>query len=124
MDIFYCGDSPGQNLCQAVAESGHKIVPLQYKRGALANVPGCAAVVLHWKSKWGQRVIREAKTAGLPILVVTSKLAAAVRAGKPSADLYLEEPVTDRELAGFLADFVTAKNRQCEAAASVEAGRW
>jgi DNA-binding response OmpR family regulator len=107
-----------------LAAAGYDVVHLRYTKGVLANAPACAAVVLHWKSKWGQRVIQEAKAADLPVLVITSKLADAVKTGEPWADLYLEKPASIEEMAALLIDLSTTKRQHRVSAASVEAGKW
>jgi hypothetical protein len=110
MDIFCIGADPEDSFSRMFNEAGLKIVPAKYKRGVLENASTCGAVVLHWKSKRDQKVIEEAKMAGIPVLVVTSKLAAAYRAGEPSADVYLELPTNQEELVSLSIDL--AKTRE------------
>jgi hypothetical protein len=107
MNIFYFGVRPKASLSQMFEQAGFTIVHARYTKGVLGSSSACGAV-LHWKSKRNQPAIEEAKAAGVPILVVTSKLADAIRAGT-SADLYLEEPASDEEVATLLLDMVTAK---------------
>lgn len=100
-------------------QAGLKIVHAKYKRGLLESASTCGAVVLHWKSKKDQKVIEEAKAAGIPVLVVTSKLAAAYRAGEPSADVYLELPTNQEELVQLSMDLAnTREERVCLANAA------
>lgn len=109
MDAFYLGARPKNSLTQLLVGAGHRIVHASYKKGILSSVSTCSAVVLHWKSKKDQRVIEEATIAGIPILVITAKLPAAIKAGEPQADLYLEEPAGDGEVAALLIEMLTAK---------------
>jgi len=124
MDTFYFGASPRQSLCRVLADAGFRVVHLPYTKGVLTNASTCAVVVLHWKSKRSQRVILEAKASGLPVLVITSRLADAVKAGEPLADLYLEKPASNAEMAAHLSGLSTAKRQHRVSAASVEAGKW
>jgi hypothetical protein len=89
------------------------------QKNAFGSVSTCGAVVVHWKSKREQRVIQEAKAAGIPVLVITSKLAAAYQAGKPYADVYLEEPASDDEVATLLIELANVKLEEPRVAASV-----
>ncbi len=107
MDALYLGARPTEKLSRLLAPSGLRVAHAKYKPGSLASSSAYCAVVLHWKSKTDQRVIVEAKSLGIPVLVITSKLAEAVQAGGPSADLYLEKPASDIEVATFLSDLAT-----------------
>lgn len=109
MDIFYFGAHLQESLFQTLGDAGYQIIQTEYSKGIFGGSSNCGGIVLHWKSKKGQQIIEEAKTAGVPILVITSKLAAAVRAGEPFADLYLEEPASDEEVATMLIEMVTVK---------------
>ena len=111
MDTFYFGHRPTGKLTQILEKAGHRIVHASYKKGILTGVPTCGAIVLHWKSIRDQRIIAEAKSEGIPILVITGRLAAAIQAGEPQADLYLENPVGDDEVATLLIDLITAKQK-------------
>jgi hypothetical protein len=106
MDILYFGAPLTDSLSLAFDNAGYRIVRTRYRKGVLG---GCGAVVLHWKSKQGQQIIAAAKAAGVPVLVITSKLAAAVQAGEPLADLYLEEPARDEEVVAMLLDIIAPK---------------
>jgi hypothetical protein len=99
-------------------KAGYAFVHARYTKGVLSNSSACGAVVLHWKSNRNQRVIEEAKAAGIPILVATSKLATAIHAGQLLADLYLEEPVSNEEVATMLINMVTRKQLTRAAAAA------
>jgi hypothetical protein len=114
-EVFYFGACPDDSLSEMFANAGCGFVHSQFKAGLLSNATSCVAVVLHWKSKKDQRVIEEAKAIGLPILVITSKLAAAVQAGEPSADLYLEEPASNEEVATMLMEMITANQQNLKA---------
>jgi hypothetical protein len=116
MDILYFGSRPKASFSNTIANAGYRIVPTRYVKGVLSRVVDCAAVVLQWKSKRGQKVIQEAKALGMPVLVVTSKLAAAVQAGAPMADLYLEHPASNEEVATLI-DFIASKRLTLVAAA-------
>lgn len=106
MDAVYFGTRPKPSLTRLLEKAGYRIIYAQYKKGVLASLSDCAAVVLHWKAKKDQQVIREAKAAGVPVMVITSRLTAAYTAGTPLADLYLEEPALDEDVAGLLIDLV------------------
>ena len=59
---------------------------------------------------------------GIPVLVITARLDAAIQAGEPQADLYLEDPASDDEVATLLIDLITAKqNPATEAEPATEA---
>lgn len=79
----------------------------------------CRAVVLHWRSKTDQRVITEAKALGVPVIVIASDLNAALLGEGPFADLYLEKPASDRELATFVVDIMEQKKALCAGAGRV-----
>jgi DNA-binding response OmpR family regulator len=117
-DVFYFGARLKDSLSQTFGKAGYRVIHTQYSNGVLGSYSNCGGVVLHWKSKKGQQVIEEAKAAGVPILVITSKLAAAVQAGEPFADLYLEEPARDEEVAAMLLEMVTAQPRALAASAT------
>lgn len=123
MDAFYLGARPKSSLTQLLVEAGHRIVHASYKKGLLSTVATCDAVVLHWRSKKDQRVIEEAKAADIPILVITAKLPAAIKAGEPQADLYLEEPASDDEVAALLIEMMTATRGGGSAVAAKRAGQ-
>ncbi len=106
MDAFYFGPRPKPELTRMMDKAGYRIVHAHYEKGILASVPTCGAVVLHWKSKRDQQVIEEAKAAGLPTMVITAKLADAYAARDPLADLYLEEPARDEDVAVLLIDLI------------------
>ena len=108
MDTLYFGARPSRSLTQALEKVGHRLVHASYKDGILSSV-STAAVVLHWKSRKDQRVIEEAKSLGLPVLVITSKLAAALQAGEPQAEIYLEHSADPEEVAPLLMDLIAAK---------------
>jgi hypothetical protein len=90
-------------------EAGCKIV---YSRSAdfitrhAAN--GCALVV-HWKSQKEQPLIKAAKQAGVPVLVITARLADALKAEEPFGDLYLETPADDKEVSALLIEMITGR---------------
>jgi hypothetical protein len=109
MDVFYFGARPKQGLTQMMDKAGYRIVYAHYKKGILASLPNCGAVVLHWKSKRDQQVIEDAKAGGLPTMVITAKLAAAYPTEDPLADLYLEEPARDEDVAALLIDLMSAE---------------
>jgi DNA-binding response OmpR family regulator len=109
IDVFYFGARLEDSLSRAFGDSGYRIVRTRYTKGVLSSSPNCGAVVLHWKSVKGQQIIAEAKAARVPILVITSKLTAAIQAGEPFADLYLEEPARDEEVVMMLLDKVIPK---------------
>jgi DNA-binding LytR/AlgR family response regulator len=117
-DILYFGTRPNASFAHTIANAGYRIVHTKYVKGILSSVANCAGVVLQWKSKRGQQVIREAKALGMPVLVLTSKLAAAVQAGEPRADLYLEQPASNEEVASML-ELVATKRPILVAAACV-----
>jgi ActR/RegA family two-component response regulator len=85
------------------------VIHTRYVHNLLHSEPSCAAVVLHWKSKKDQQIINEAKQLGIPVLVITAKLAAAVGAGKPFADVYLEAPAGNQEVIALLTDMTTVQ---------------
>ena len=114
-DVFYFGSRPDSSLSEAFAKAGCGLVHSQFQPSLLSNETSCVAVVLHWKSMEDQRVIKEAKAIGLPIVVITSKLAAAVSAGEPSADLYLEQPARNEEVATMLIEMITVKRQNLKA---------
>jgi hypothetical protein len=120
MDTFYFGARPKISLTQLLDKAELRIIHAHYKKGILASVSTCRAVVLHWKSKRDQRVIEEANAAGIPVVVITANLAAAVEAGEPQADLYLEEPASSEEVASLLLDLITTKQNAHAAVATGE----
>lgn len=118
MDVLYFGARPNPGLTRMMDKAGHRIVYAHYKKGILASLPGCGAVVLHWKSKRDQQAIEEAKAAGLPAMVITAKLVAAYPAGDPLADLYLEEPARDEDVAALLIDLISVAQHNGVAASN------
>ncbi len=111
MDVFCFGARPKNGLTRMLDKAGHRMIYAQYKKGILDSLSTCGAVVLHWKSKKDQQVIGEAKASGLPVMVVTARLPAAYNAGDPLADLYLEQPASDEEVAAFLIDLIRVGQR-------------
>lgn len=118
MDAFYFGARPKHGLTRMMDKAGYRIIHAQYKKGILALVPTCSAVVLHWKSERDQLVIAEARAAGLPTMVITTKLDAAYAAGDLLADLYLEEPARDEDVVALLIDLIRLEQRPDGAANS------
>jgi len=109
MDTVYFGGRLKPSLTRMLDKEGHTILHARYKKGILASLSTCAAVVLQWKSKKDQRVIEEAQAAGLPVMVITAKLVDAYSAADPLADLYLEEPASDEDVAALLIDMITSE---------------
>lgn len=107
MDILNLGARPSRSLTQALEKAGHRLVHASYKEGILSSV-STVAVVLHWKSTKDQRVIEEAKALSKPVVVITSKLAAALQAGEAEADVYLEQGANPDEVAALLIDLIAA----------------
>jgi hypothetical protein len=108
MNILYCGASPNPSLTQTLDKQGYTIVLGLTRKAILASLSTCDALVLHWKSKSDQQFISRAQAAGLPIMVITDKLVDAYTAS-PLADLYLEEPARDDDIAALLIDMVTSQ---------------
>lgn len=106
MDAFYFGARPKPGLTRMLDKAGYRIVHAHYKKGILASLPTCGVVVLHWRSIRDQQVIEEARVAGLPTMVITAELVAAYSAGDALADLYLEEPAVDEDVAALLIDLI------------------
>jgi hypothetical protein len=117
-DAWYFGARPKAGVSRILSEAGYKIVPSRYTKGMFSDVPGCASVVLHWKSKKGQEIIAEAKACGLPVLAITSKLVDALQAGNAKADLYLEQPVSDEEVSTLLIEMIQTKQVKLVTAAT------
>lgn len=113
MDVLYLGGQPTANLSLILLNSGYRISHVRSKTAILDRSSPYCAVVLHWNSKADQPLIAEAKTLDVPVLVIAADLIAALQAGEPSADLYLEEPASDLEVSTFLIDMVpvTQKHR-------------
>lgn len=123
-DIFYFGTSLRASLAQEFCNAGHTLIHLPYTQGLhelQGEAPSCGSVVLEWRSKRDQLIIAGAKALGVPVLVITAKLAAAVKADEPSADLYLEEPAADHEVVATMLDMMTAEPLSRAAAAGVGA---
>ena len=57
MTFLYLGAHPTPSLTRMFDEAGHTIVAAQYRKGMLASIDPCAAVVLHWRSKLDQQAI-------------------------------------------------------------------
>lgn len=108
--IFYFGSRLGASLAIALANAGHPATRFPYEQGLRELQCGspCSTVLLEWRSARDQRVIEEAKARGIPVLVLTSKLAAAALAA-PSADVYLELPCADQEVVDFALDLVIGR---------------
>jgi hypothetical protein len=121
-DIFYFGASLKASLAQEFCNAGNTLIHLPNTQGLhelQGGAPTCGAVVLEWRSKRDQRIILQAKALGLPVLVITAKLIAAVKAGVPSADLYLEEPAADHEVVATMLDMMTAHPPRSASAVTV-----
>lgn len=114
MNILYCGAPPNPSLVQALDKEGHTIIHARTRKTILASLSTCTALVLHWKSKKDQQLITQAQAAGLPIMVITAKLVDAYTASDPLADLYLEEPTTDEDVASLLIDMVSSRQSSRE----------
>ena len=56
-------------------------------------------------------------------MVITAKLPAAIQAGEPQADIYLEEPTTDSEVAALLIEMMTAERDVGSAIAANNSGQ-
>jgi hypothetical protein len=117
MDVLYLGGQPTENLSRILLESGYRISHVRSKT-ALDRFSTYCAVVLHWNSKADQPLIAKAKTFDVPVLVIAADLIAALQAGEPSADLYLEEPASDLEVSTFLIDMVPVTQKRRAAATS------
>jgi len=120
MDVFYLGARPTQHLSRTLLESGCRLLHIRYAKGFLERAASTSgrAVVLHWKSNANRRIIAEAKASNVPVLVIAADLNAAIQAGAPFADLYLEKPARDEELVSFVLDLVSEAPMR-RAAASV-----
>jgi hypothetical protein len=92
-----------------LSKDGYSILHASYKKGVLTSVATCAAIVLHWKSIRDQQVIADARAAGLPIMVITANLVEAYSTADPLADLYLEKPASDEDVAALLIDMISAE---------------
>lgn len=115
MNACYFGARRTDDFTRMIEKAGYTIVYARYKKGILASVPSCGAVVLHWKSKRDQQVIQEARAAGVPTMVITSKLSAAYDKGDPLADLYLEQPARDEDVAALLIDLMSSAQHDASA---------
>ncbi len=118
MDVLYLGAQPKVGLCRLMDKAGHRIVRARSIKSDAKDISTLGAVVVHWRSKRNQRTIEQAKAAGIPVLVITRSLAAAVEAGDTKAELYLEEPVKNEELCALLVDLMTARQSSGTAPAS------
>ena len=118
MDTFYFGARPKHYVTRTLGKAGHRIVHARYRKGILASLSTCAAVVLYWKSQRDQEIIEEAKAASLPVMVITANLVDAYTAGDPLADLYLEEPASDEDVAALLIDMIDMEKNAGAAAGS------
>jgi len=118
--LFYFGSRLKASLAKALSNAGLTVNPLHHEQGLCELQCGspCSTVLLEWRSKRDQRVIEEASARGIPVLVLTSKLAAAVLAAVPSADVYLELPCTDQEVVDLTLDLIIGRPLQCFAAAA------
>lgn len=123
-EIFYFGANLRASLVQSFRDAGYNLVHLRHLQGLHELTSGtlfCGGVLIEWRSLRDQRIIAEAKTADLPVLVVTPKLIAAFQAAKPAADLYLEEPAADWEIVAILQDLMAAKAVACAKATPARA---
>jgi hypothetical protein len=123
-DVFYFGARLSVSLAKSFLAAGHAIIHQPYSHGLQELQRGnfsCGAVVIHWRSKRDRHVIEEAKALGIPVLVVTSKLVAAVKTS-PFANAYLEDPASDQEIVAFILDMMAATRPLKRAAAAAGAG--
>jgi len=109
MVILYLGARPKPSLTRMLAKEGYTVIYAHHRKGILASLPNCAAVVLHWRSNKDQQVIAEAKLAWMPTMVVTSNLVEAYGAGDPLAELYLEEPAVVEDIFSLLIDLIDSE---------------
>lgn len=118
--IFYFGSRLRVSLTKAFSNVGLTLTHLPCEQGLheLQRGTPCSIVLLEWRSKHDQRVIEEARTRGIPVLVLTSKLATAVLAAVPSADVYLELPSTDQEIVDLTLDLIIGRPLKRFAAAA------
>lgn len=118
--IFFFGSRLKASLARAFSNAGLTVEHLPHEQGLRELQCGspCSAVLLEWRSKRDQRVIEEARALGIPVLALTSKLAAAVLAAVPSADVYLELPCTDQEVLDLALDLIIGRPLKHSAAAA------
>lgn len=110
MDALYFGARPKPSLTRMLDKAGYRTIYAHYKKGILSSVSTCSAVVLHWKFDRDQQVIEEARAAGLPVMVITANLDAAYTNRDMLADLYLEEPARDEDIAALLVDLISMEH--------------
>jgi len=90
-----------------VGKAGYSAL-LQTPREALQKTaPEVAAAILDWEAnrKESRRILGLLKSAGLPVVVITSHVAEAY-GGEPFADLYLEKPTTAQVLATLILELL------------------
>jgi CheY-like chemotaxis protein len=110
-EILYIALRPNELLANAFRDAGQKLTHLcpesALERLQHGNLPP-SVIVLQWRSRRDQAIIARAKMLGLPVLAITSRLAAALRVAGVHADLYLEDPVTESELLQLAVDLQRA----------------
>jgi DNA-binding response OmpR family regulator len=121
--IFYIGCRLKVSLLKAFSDAGLTVTRLSNEQGLqeLQRGSPCSTVLLEWRSKRNQIVIKEAYARRIPVLVLTSRLADAVLAAEPSADVYLERPCPDQEVVSLALDLIHA--RPLKLAFAAAAGR-
>ena len=121
VDVLYFGARPKVRLVRQMKEAQCKIIYSRSVEYVVKRLAGAGALVVHWTAE-KQQLIQAAKQAGVPVLVITSRLADAT-AQEPFADLYLEAPAASDEVAALLRDMIAGKpdqpkrKRQARAAA-------
>jgi hypothetical protein len=108
LDIFFFGGNPTDGVVQACSVAGYRAIRARLKNGSIGACENVGAIILHWKRRRDQSIVKQAKARGVPVLVVTSCLAAAFRAPAPRAELYLEAPTNDEELSTLSIDLADA----------------
>jgi hypothetical protein len=125
-DIFYFGARLRDSLSHHFANTGHTLLHLSHTQGLHElqdDTSPCEAVLLEWRTRRDQRVIAEAKSRGIPVIVLTTRISESLRTSMPTADLYLEEPAPDEEIVEFTLELIATRNlpRLVQPAAKVQA---
>jgi DNA-binding response OmpR family regulator len=106
--ILHLADAtPPRPLSELLRDAGHRLVAQPKSIDLLAlHRFRFGAILLDWKSDDDQRILRAANLAGIPVVVISSRVPEAFWADDSLADMYLEKPVEAMDIVDALIEVI------------------